>query len=504
MAFFEEIIELIRSQRITTKNELQRAKVLLCRKYRMKTIPQDSEILASLPEDLIENGAVLQLLRLKSTRTLSGVAVVAVMTSPAECPHGRCLPCPGGPKAQTPQSYTGSEPAAMRAISCQCDPFLQTTSRLRQLRAIGHDVDKIDFIIMGGTFTARSPWYQEWFVRRCYDALNRSASRTLLQAQRRNEQATSRCIGLTVETRPDWFRLQQVAQVLSFGATRVELGVQTVDDSLLFMMNRGHTVSDTVAATRLAKDAGLKVCYHLMPGLPGSSPTQDEAMFRTVFADERFRPDMLKIYPTLVVDGADLANDPTFTPLGTEKAVQLLASVKAKMPEWVRIQRIQRDIPVQRLHGGIMKSNLRQLVDEELRRRGQACRCIRCREVGHQQAAGVCPPEDLTLQMQRYRASGGEEVFLSLTEPTRDVVYGYLRLRMVEEPFHPDLGSGSCLMVRELRVLGREVPLLGRAHGATYQHRGLGKRLLGEAERICREDYHARELFVLSGFGVKP
>ncbi len=505
MTFFEDIIELIRSQSITTKNELQRAKVQLCRKYRMKTIPQDSGILAALPEDLVENGEVLQLLRLKSTRTLSGVAVVAVMTSPAECPHGRCLPCPGGPKAQTPQSYTGYEPAAMRALSCGCDPFVQTISRLRQLRAIGHDVDKIDFIIMGGTFTARSPWYQEWFVHRCYDALNGSASRTLRQAQRRNEQAVSRCIGLTVETRPDWFRLQHVERVLSFGATRVELGVQTVDDALLAMMNRGHTVSDAIAATRLAKDAGLKVCYHLMPGLPGSSPSLDEAMFRTVFADERFRPDMLKIYPTLVVDGAELANDPSFSPLATEEAVRLLASAKAEVPEWVRIQRIQRDIPVQRLRGGIMKSNLRQLVDEELRRQGQACRCIRCREVGHQQSAAVeCVPEALVLRLQRYRASGGDEVFLSLSEPTRDVVYGYLRLRMVENPFHPDLVPGPCLVIRELRVLGREVPLLGPVHGVSYQHRGLGKRLLGEAERICREDYQAREVFVLSGIGVKP
>jgi len=506
MTFTEDIIDLLRTEQIKTKNELQRAKIRLCCNYHLQTIPQDSEILASLPDDLLENGEVLQLLRLKSTRTLSGVAVTAVMTSPAECPHGRCIPCPGGPTAKTPQSYTGYEPAAMRALSCHCDPYMQTASRLRQLRTIGHDVDKIDFIIMGGTFTARPSWYQEWFVRRCYDAMNGTRSKTLRHAQHANESAPSRCIGLTIETRPDWLRLHHVDTILSYGATRVELGVQATDDALLSRMNRGHTVSDSIAATRLAKDAGLKVCYHLMPGLPGSTPATDKEMFRTVFTDDQFKPDMLKIYPTLVVDGADLSQDPDFIPLTTQAAVQLLATVKNRLPEWVRIQRIQRDIPIQRLHGGITKSNLRQLIETELHTRGQTCRCIRCREVGHQPTNDPleCSPEDLRLDVQKYSASGGEELFLSLTEPSRDVLFGYLRLRAVAEPYRPELGPGRCQIIRELRVLGREVPLLGRALGRTYQHRGLGRRLLAEAQRICTEEYGARRLFVLSGVGVKP
>jgi len=504
MAFFEDIIELIRTQQVTSKAELQRAKIKLCKKYKLQSIPQDTDILAALPEDLVENGDVLQLLRIKSTRTLSGVAVIAVMTSPAECPHGRCLPCPGGPTVQTPQSYTGYEPAAMRAITNGCDPYRQTTSRIRQLQTIGHDVDKIDFIIMGGTLTARSPWYQEWFVKRCYDAMNGTRSQTLRQALLTNESAASRCIGLTVETRPDWFRLRHIETVLGFGATRVELGAQTVDDRILSQMNRGHTVTDTIAATRLAKDAGLKVCYHLMPGLPGSSTQDDVAMFHEVFENQRFRPDLLKIYPTLVVEGSDLARDPGFTPLSTDDAVPLLADVTAEVPRWVRIQRIQRDIPVQQLRGGIQKSNLRQLVEEELRHRGQACPCIRCREVGHRRPSIPCAPEDLRFEVERYQASGGEELFLSLLDPSSDVLFGYLRLRLIEDPWHPRLDSGRCAMIREVRVLGREVPLGGSVPGVSYQHRGLGKRLLAGAELLCREDFDLKRLWVLSGVGVKP
>jgi elongator complex protein 3 len=503
MTFSEDIITQLRSGQITTKNQLQRAKVQLCKKYRLTTIPQDSDILNALPDDLLDNDDILQLLRLKSTRTLSGVAVIAVMTSPTDCPHGRCTPCPGGPQTQTPQSYTGYEPAAMRALTCHCDPHKQTTSRLKQLNTIGHDTDKIDFIIMGGTFTARTPLYQEWFVRRCYDALNKKKSRTLAQAKKHNETAASRCIGLTIETRPDWLRLHHIDTILDYGATRVELGVQTTDDRHLSQINRGHTVTDSILATRLAKDAGLKICYHLMPGLPGSTPDTDREMFQTIFTDEWFKPDMLKIYPTLIVDGADLANDPDFTPLATPDAVRLLADVKATIPKWIRIQRIQRDIPIQRLKGGITSSNLRQLVASELANRGQSCRCIRCREVGHQQETSELPTEDLRLDVQKYQASGGYEYFLSLTAP-RDVLYGYLRLRIIPDPYRPELEPGPAIIVRELRVLGREVPLVGKAMGQSFQHRGLGKRLLTEAETIARDTYGARRFFVLSGIGVKP
>ncbi|MCK5258057.1 MAG: tRNA uridine(34) 5-carboxymethylaminomethyl modification radical SAM/GNAT enzyme Elp3, partial [Thermoplasmatales archaeon] len=350
MSFYSEIIDLILSKKIQTKGELHKTKVKLCKKYKLNSVPPDSEILARLPSEFseLEREAVIDVLRKKPMRTISGVAIVAVMTSPEECPHGRCIPCPGGPEINTPQSYTGYEPAAMRALLNDFDPFLQTKSRLEQLKAIGHPVDKIDFIIMGGTFTARNPYYQEWFVKRCFDALNREESPSLEMAKKKNETALSRCIGLTVETRPDWFRLQHADNALELGATRVELGIQTVFDDVLYGMKRGHTVMDSISATRIAKECGFKVCYHMMPGLPGSDIEMDVESFQTIFEDPDFKPDMIKIYPTLIIKGTqlyDLWEKGEYESLSNEGAAKLVAKLKGYVPEWVRIQRIQRDIP---------------------------------------------------------------------------------------------------------------------------------------------------------------
>jgi elongator complex protein 3 len=295
MSFYSEITDLILSKKIQSREELHRTKIKLCKKYKIDNVPPNSEILARLPSEFSdeEKEAAITILRKKPMRTISGVAIVAAMTSPEACPHGKCIPCPGGPDKNTPQSYTGYEPATMRALVNDFDPFLQTKSRLEQLKAIGHSVDKIDFIIMGGTFTSRSPYYQEWFVKRCFDALNGKNSPSLKIAKKRNETAQSRCIGLTVETRPDWFRLQHADQVLNLGATRVELGVQSAYDDILYNMKRGHTVMDSIYATRIAKDSGFKVCYHMMPGLPGSDEKRDIMSFRTIFENSSFKPDMI-------------------------------------------------------------------------------------------------------------------------------------------------------------------------------------------------------------------
>jgi elongator complex protein 3 len=508
MSFHQEIIDLILAKEIQTKDELHKQKVKLCKKYHMATIPRDSEILAQLPLDILENGTVYSLLRKKSTRTLSGVAIIAAMTSPETCPHGQCLPCPGGPEQNTPQSYTGYEPAAMRACCNNFDPYLQVQSRVEQLHAIGHATDKVDLIIMGGTFTARVPEYQEWFVKRCYDALNVKRSRLLEQAKQRNETAPSRCIGLTIETRPDWLRLQQVDSILHLGATRVELGVQTIDDTVLYIMKRGHTVVDSIAATRIAKDAGLKVCYHMMPGLPGSTEKKDLASFRTIFTNQQFKPDMIKIYPTLIIKGTllyDLWKKGKYEPLTTERASHLIAQIKKNVPEWVRIQRIQRDIPTQYISGGITKSNLRQYIEKEMQRHGFSCQCIRCREIGHQSREKLSASGDLSLELvqRQYHASDGEEIFISLEDNKRNVLIGYLRLRDVVLPHRNELYEEPCMIIRELKVLGREAPL-GERTSEAFQHRGYGKQLLQEAERVCREEFDKKRLFVLSGVGVKP
>lgn len=507
MSFYTEIIDLILSKKIQTKDELHRAKVKLCKKYKLGKIPQNSEIIARLPDDLSEDEEIVSILRKKSMRTISGVAIIAAMTSPAVCPHGKCVPCPGGPTTNTPQSYTGYEPATMRAILNNFDPFLQTKNRMNQLKSIGHSVDKIDFIIMGGTFTSRPPIYQEWFVKRCYDALNNKTSRTLEESMKNNEKAKSRCIGLTIETRPDWFRLQNADQALRFGATRVELGVQTVFDNILNIIERGHTVNDSIQATRIAKESGFKVCYHMMPGLPGSDEKLDIESFKTIFENSSFRPDMIKIYPTLTVKGTklyDIWKGERYEPLGTKSATKLISKIKAFVPEWVRIQRIQRDIPLQQICAGVEKSNLRQLVFDEMRKHGKKCRCIRCREIGIKSINEKIEIDLNKIGMERvyYNACGGKEVFISLVEKNSDSLIGYTRLREITNSHRPELCKNPCMIIRELKVVGRELSIGERTNDA-LQHKGFGKKLLDEAERICLEEFDKKHLFVLSGVGVK-
>ena len=507
MSFYQEIIDLIISDKIKTKDELHKTKIKLCKKYHIDAIPPDSEILSHLSADSKNFKFVSSLLRKKPMRTISGVAVVAVMTSPERCPHGRCIPCPGGPENNTPQSYTGYEPAAMRGSLNNFDPYLQAKSRLEQLEAIGHSTDKVDFIIMGGTFTSRLVEYQQWFVKRCYDALNKEVSQDLESAKKKNETASSRCIGLTVETRPDWFCLQHVDNALYLGATRVELGVQSVYDDVLYNMGRGHTVTDTIDATRVAKDSGFKICYHIMPGLPGSDEKKDIKSFRAIFEDDQFKPDMIKIYPTLIIKGTklyDIWKSGEYESLTTEKASKLIAKMKKYVPEYVRIQRIQRDVPAQMISSGVKKSNLRQYVKNEMQDHGSACRCIRCREIGHISLKKDIDLNDMSIICTRnqYTASNGCEIFLSLEDKNKDVLIGYLRLRDIVLPHRYELQREPCMIIRELKILGRELSI-GERTGEALQHRGYGKELVVEAERICFEEFDKERLFVLSGVGVK-
>lgn len=512
MSFHADLIDIILSKRISSKQEIHRLKIKLCKKHGLSDIPRNSEMIPHIPSSLSEEDKafVIRALRKKPMRTISGVAVVAVMTSPAECPHGRCIPCPGGPMNDSPQSYTGFEPAAMRGSLNKFDPFNQVTTRIDQLEAIGHPADKIDLIIMGGTFTARDPFYQEWFVKRCYEAMNQQTAKTLKQAKKENETSKHRCIGLTVETRPDWLRLQHIDESLRFGATRVELGVQTVFDDILFEMNRGHTVSDTILATRAAKESGLKVCYHMMPGLPGSSEKKDLDSFKELFSNPRFQPDMLKIYPTLVIKNTPLYKQwkqGSYTPLSTKDAVDQIANMLSFVPEYVRIQRIQRDVPAQYIESGVQKSNLRQLVNNKLKEKNISCREIRCRELGHkslqgQKKAKKISLEDVKLEKIVYEASKGTEVFLSLVIPTEDALVGYLRLRNLQRPHRYELNKYPSMIIRELKVVGQEISI-GRSGTDGVQHQGFGKQLVKEAERVCVEEFDNHHLFVLSGIGVK-
>lgn len=491
MDYYEEIISLITSGHIKSRDELQRAKVRLCSEYGMKSLPTNADILAHADSSVYDS--VLPFLQLKPSRTASGVAVVAVMTSPYPCPHGKCIYCPGGVDNGSAQSYTGKEPAALRAAQHDFDPYRQTRARLEQLRTIGHPTDKADLIIMGGTFTARDKQYQESFIKGCFDGMNGSISATLEEAQRLNETAGSRCIGLTVETRPDYFYREQIEFSMHLGATRVELGVQILDDDILAGVKRGHGVDEIVKATALTMDAGLKTVYHFMPGLPGATLERDYESFRQAFSDERFMPDMLKIYPTLVIKGTELYDmwkRGEYEPYSLEETIDLLARVKSEViPPWVRIQRIQRDIPAPLIEAGIKKSHLRSLVQERLKEDGKRCNCIRCREIGRSGlVAGKITPDNSDQIIREYRASGGDEKFISYEYENR--IVGFLRLRLDRNA-----------TIRELKVFGSLVPISEHSDRAV-QHRGFGERLLEIAEGIGADRGYER-IRVTSGVGVR-
>jgi elongator complex protein 3 len=505
----ERLSKMVLDGEIISKKSLQDAKVRVMRDHKASTIPTNAMIIAHMmisdPEGLEDH---IWLLRKRPSRTLSGVAVVAAMTSPYPCPHGRCTFCPGGPTQEvaTPQSYTGREPAAMRAAQNFFDPYQQVRKRLEQLSDIGHPTDKVDLVLMGGTMTARPLDYQLWFVKGCLDALNGTVSPTFEDASVLNETASHRCIGMTFETRPDWFGTEETDMALSLGGTRVELGVQSVFDRPLEASRRGHCVDDAVEATQTAKDSGLKVGYHLMPGIPGSDPEMDLDSARKVLTDESFMPDMIKIYPTLVIEGTDLYRDwmaGSYRELTTEEAARMVASIKEITPPWVRIQRVQRDIPSPLVEAGVTKSNLRQLSVAIMEERGTRCRCIRCREVGHRLGPEtVLPgPEDIELVTRTYRASGGEEHFISFEVPHLDALVGYARLRMPSDDAHrPEMTGAASL--RELKVFGPLVPIGARAE-KEWQHRGYGRKLLEEAERTALSVWDRERLLVTSGIGAR-
>ena len=459
-----EILQQISTDKIVDARGLARAKIRVCREFGLVGPPSNSELLAAATAE--EKGKIIQLLRLKPVRSVSGVSVITVMQKPYPCPKDTpCIYCPGGPAVGTPQSYTGSEPAAMRAIQHNYDPYGQVKSRIDQLRAIGHDVDKVELIIFGGTLTAYPQDYLESFVTQCLNAMSGASAKTIGEAQAAAETAPIRVSDITLETRPDYCKEPQVDLMLKLGATRVELGVQTVYDDIYDRVNRGHTVEDVVDATRVARDAGFSVIYHMMPNLPSSSYERDLEAFEQIFEDERFRPDALKIYPTLVMPGTklyELWQRGEYKPYPFDQIVRLVAEVKKRVPAWVRIQRIQRDIPANLIADGVRRGDLRVLVKEKLRKEGACCRCIRCREVGHvQYKSGLSPnPDDIGLVVERYRASEGEELFLSFEDVEKDILIGLLRLRLPSEKVHrPEAKAARAMLVRELHVYGPLVPV---------------------------------------------
>jgi len=504
---YRDIIQRLMEIPRPTKRDLDSVKMKTAAKHGLGKVPSNSEIIQHLKPE--ESTKLLPLLRRKSVRTISGVTVVAVMTKPSPCPKEEpCAYCPGGPTEGVPQSYTGHEPAALRGAQNSYNPYAQVRTRIEQLEAIGHKVDKVELIIMGGTFPSTPPEYQEDFVKQCLDAITESTSQSLDEAKKVAETSRIRNVGITVETRPDWAKEEHVDRMLSMGVTRVEVGVQNIYDDIYATVNRGHRVQDVVEATRIMKDAGLKMVYHLMPGLPGSSFERDLKGFREIFTSSQFKPDMIKIYPCLVIKGTKVYRwwkNGEFRPYTTDEAAQLIAEVKKFVPPWVRIMRVQRDIPANLIEAGVKLSNLRQIALEKLEAEGMRCRCIRCREVGHRWLKDkVKPdPDKIEIRTATEEASGGKELFISAEDPVNDVLVGYVRLRVPSAmASRPEIATEKTAIVRELRVYGPLVPV-GKHLARAWQHKGYGGVLLSEAERAAMDDYNRTKMVITSALGTK-
>ncbi|MBP2172211.1 tRNA uridine(34) 5-carboxymethylaminomethyl modification radical SAM/GNAT enzyme Elp3 [Methanococcus voltae] len=505
----KEKIEELDAKRKKQKVEDIKAKSL--RKFDLNIgFPPNSDILA-LATDL-EKKQLSLILRKKPIRTLSGVAVVAVMTSPEPCPHGKCSFCPGGKESvfgDVPQSYTGKEPATMRGIMYKFDPYIQTSERLAQLEKVGHPTDKVELIIMGGTFPGRDIEYQENFIKGCLDAMNGVVSESLEEAQKINETAPHRCVALTIETRPDYCKEEHIDEMLKLGATRIELGIQSTYDEVLDFVKRGHSVSESINATSRLKNSGLKVSYHLIPGLPHTTEEMDRENIKRVFDNPGFKPDLIKFYPCLVIEGTelyDLWKKGEYKPISDEEAVELVTYAKSIMPKWIRTSRIQRDIPATVIDEGVKKSNLGELVYKNLEEKGIKCKCIRCREVGHVcYKKGIKPDlSSIKLLVEEYEASGGKEFFISYEDVKNDLLIGYLRLRIpdMEAVFRPEIDKDTAL-IRQVHVCGQQEELGSKIEDTkNWQHKGYGKLMLEEAEKIAKS-HGKSKILITSGIGVR-
>lgn len=498
------ILEEIRSGKVKTAKQLNTARLKVSREFSLSSLPSNAEIISLA--SVAERKKFRNLLSIKPTRRSSGVTVVAVMTTPADC-VGKCIFCPSSlvPGKKTPKSYTGREPSTMRSMMFNYNPYLVVQNRLEQYHAANNYSPKIELILQGGTFTAE-PWsHQKYFVKRCYDAVLNRESKSLSHAKKLLESSERRVVGLTIETRPDWCMEKEINRMLFLGATRVELGVQVLNDEVYKKNVRGHLVKDVARSTALLRDSAFKVCYHLMPGLYGATQEVDLASFKQVFSDPNFRPDMVKIYPCLVIKGTPLYRlweQGKFEPLSTQQAAELIVELKKITPPYVRIMRIQRDIPSTLVEGGVKKTNLRQIVEQKMHENGLKCRCIRCREAGLNALRNDISFSEPELCRFDYEASNGKEVFLSFEDKKNDLLYAFCRLRVPSEPFRKEITKKTGL-IRELHVYSTALGLSEKPKGLDFQHKGLGTKLVKEAQRIAVEEFDLKKMVIISGIGVR-
>ena len=550
--FCKLLIKELISAKAQTPEDAIKLRAALCRQYHPNQMPSFIQILAYASNEEYKK---LFFLQSKPSRTIAGVSPIAIMAKPMKCPHGKCIMCPGGVDSffgNTPQSYTGKEPAARRAMRSNYDPYLQVNNRLEQYTLLNHPIDKSELIIMGGTFPAAEESYQKEFIAYALKAMNdfsemfynngnkrnnagagflnldfikfkeffeipgnvKDEERVtriqnkllalkgmadLKQEQKKNETAKARCVTMCVETRPDYCKQVHIREMLSLGTTRVELGVQSIYSKVLEKIQRGHSVEDTIEATKLMKDSFLKAGYHIMPGLPGSSKKQDITMFKELFENPDFKPDTLKIYPCMVAKGTGIYDEwkaGRFKPITTRDAAEIIAQGKKFVEPYCRIMRVQRDIPSKFIEAGVDITNLRQEVDIQLGKNDIKCRCIRCNEPKAKQI----DYSKAKLQRYDYESSGGKEIFLSYN--VEKILLGFCRLRIPSNPFMPEIKEKTA-GIRELHVYAQSAEIGEKPNKMQAQHRGFGTSLMEEAEKIAKEEFGMNHMLVIAGIGAK-
>lgn len=515
----KKIIQAAIEKKVKTRRELEILKKTFTRKFKTSWLTNIELFKAYqilLNEKRLKPSRVLErILKKRPIRSLSGIVNVSVLTKPYFCP-GKCIFCPT--EEGMPKSYLSGEPAAERAKKLNYDPFLQVKKRIETLKREGHLTDKIELRIIGGTFSIYPKNYQYWFLKECFRAANGKTSKIDLQGeetfsrlkkalfaeQKLNEKAKNRIVGISIETRPDFINKEEIKKLRGLGITMVEMGVQSVFNEILEKNKTGLTFEKVAEATQLLKDTGFKVLYHLMPNLFGANFKKDFKTFEIVFSDERLKPDWIKIYPLVVVKNSELFKiwkKRKYKTYSDKELIELLISVKSILPNWVRVARIMRDIPNEKIVAGCRISNLREILKKEMEKRGLRCVCIRCREVRE----NYNPKEKIFLFRQNYKASEGREIFLSFENKKQSKLFSFLRLRIPsfifsnEKPIFPILEKAA--IVREIKTLGEVAPLEKKI--LSPQHRGLGKKLIKEAEKIAKKEFGLRKICVIAGIGAR-
>ncbi len=532
MSILEKIILELLKSRVKTRADLDSFKRKVAKEYKTPC-PTNVELLKTYhklvkKKRLKKDGVIEKLLCTRPIRSLSGIVNVSVLTKPYPCP-GQCIFCPS--QKGIPKSYLRGEPAVQRAILNKFNPYSQVQTRLKSLQKTGHPIDKIELRIIGGTWSYYPKQYQTRFVKECFQACNefsplkqirhkkamaelrrikeKELEKELKKEQKANEKAKCRVVGITIETRPDYIDIKEIKRMRELGITRVELGVQSIYNDVLKLNKRGHGIEATIKATKLLKESGFKVSYQMMPNLPGSTSKKDVKMFEEIFENPDFQPDLLKIYPLALLKEAPLYKwyqRGKFKPYSDKKLIKLLIEIKKKIPYWCRIQRVIRDIPsADIVEGGVKISNLREVVQKEMKKQGLKCKCIRCREVKKDYNS----QEKSVLFRQDYNASGGKEVFLTFEDKKRQKLYALLRLRIP----YPKVAKDSPLpilkdaaIIREVHTYGQLLPIQHRDRtkiGQSPQHKGLGKKLIKQGEEIAKQEFGTKKIAVISGVGVR-